>query len=280
MKLASYIADNHPAFGVVVADGVVTMNVRTRYASLREAIAAGALDELRRLADGTRPDHKVGEIRFLPAIPDPGKILCAGINYRSHAAETGRDIPKAPSMFVRFTDTLTGHDGEMIRPTVSECFDFEGELAIVIGRAGRHIKEERALDHVAGYTCFVDGSVRDYQKISVTSGKNFPATGPLGPWIVTTDEIPDPARLTLVTRLNGNEMQRSGTDMLIHSVPAIVAFCSNFTELSPGDIIATGTPEGVGHRRTPPLWMKAGDVLEVEISGIGTLRTRIVDERG
>ncbi len=279
MKLASYIADNHPAFGVVVADGVVTMNVRTRYASLREAIAAGALDELRRLADGTRPDHKLGEIRFLPAIPDPGKILCAGINYRSHAAETGRDIPKAPSMFVRFTDTLTGHDGEMIRPTVSECFDFEGELAIVIGRGGRHIKEERALEHVAGYTCFVDGSVRDYQKISVTSGKNFPATGPLGPWIVTTDELPDPARLTLVTRLNGDEMQRSGTDMLIHSVPAIVAFCSNFTELSPGDVIATGTPEGVGHRRTPPLWMKAGDVLEVDISGIGTLRTRVVDER-
>ena len=232
MKLASYIADNHPAFGVVVADGVVTMNVRTRYASLREAIAAGALDELRRLADGTRPDHKLGEIRFLPAIPDPGKILCAGINYRSHAAETGRDIPKAPSMFVRFTDTLTGHDGEMIRPTVSECFDFEGELAIVIGRAGRHIKAERALDHVAGYTCFVDGSVRDYQKISVTSGKNFPATGPLGPWVVTTDEIPDPARLTLATRLNGDEMQRSGTDMLIHSVPAIVAFCSDFTALS------------------------------------------------
>jgi 2-keto-4-pentenoate hydratase/2-oxohepta-3-ene-1,7-dioic acid hydratase in catechol pathway len=279
MKLASYIADNHPAFGVVVADGVVTMNVRTRYASLREAIAAGALDELRRLADGTRPDHKLGEIRFLPAIPEPGKILCAGINYRSHAAETGRDIPKAPSMFVRFTDTLTGHDGEMIRPTVSECFDFEGELAIVIGRGGRHIKEERALEHVAGYTCFVDGSVRDYQKISVTSGKNFPATGPLGPWIVTTDEIPDPARLTLVTRLNGDEMQRSGTDMLIHSVPAIVAFCSDFTPLSPGDIIATGTPEGVGHRRTPPLWMKAGDVLEVEISGIGTLRTRVVDQR-
>jgi 2-keto-4-pentenoate hydratase/2-oxohepta-3-ene-1,7-dioic acid hydratase in catechol pathway len=279
MKLASYIADNQPAFGLVVDDGVVTMNVRTRYGTLREALAAGALDELRRLAHGRRPDQKLADIRFLPAITDPEKILCAGINYRSHAAETGRDIPKAPSMFVRFTDTLVGHEGEMIRPTVSECFDFEGELAIVIGRAGRHIKPEHALDYVAGYTCFVDGSVRDYQKISVTSGKNFPATGPLGPWIVTTDEIPDPARLTLTTRLNGTEMQRSGTDMLIHSVPEIIAFCSDFTPLSPGDVIATGTPEGVGHRRTPPLWMKAGDALEVEISGIGTLRTRVVDER-
>ena len=279
MKLASYLTDGKPAYGVVVDDGVVTMSGRLRYASLREALAAGALGELRKAAESARADHKLGAIKFLPAVPNPEKILCAGINYRSHAAETGRDIPKAPSMFVRLTDTLTGHDGEMIRPTVSECFDFEGELAIVIGRAGRHIKPEHALDHVAGYTCFVDGSVRDYQKISVTSGKNFPGTGPLGPWIVTTDEIPDPSRLTLMTRLNGQEVQRSGTDMLIHSVPAIVAFCSDFTALSPGDVIATGTPEGVGHRRTPPLWMKAGDVLEVEISGIGTLRSRVVDEK-
>src|SRR5207253_479357 len=180
----------------------------------------------------------------------------------------------------RLATTLTGHEAEMIRPSVSQSFDFEGELAVVIGRGGRHIPVARALEHVAGYTCFVDGSVRDYQKISVTSGKNFPATGPLGPWIVTADEIPDPARLVLTTRLNGREMQHSGTDMLIHPVPAIVAFCSDFTPLQPGDVIATGTPDGVGHRRTPPLWMKPGDVLEVEISGIGTLRSRIVDEIG
>jgi len=255
------------------------MSGHSRYAGLRDVLAAGALDEIRRAADGQRPDQKLSDVRFLPAIPNPQKILCAGINYRSHAAETGRDVPKAPSMFARFTDTLVGHDGEMIRPKISECFDFEGELAIVIGRAGRRIEPERALDYVAGYTCFVDGSVRDYQKISVTSGKNFPGTGPLGPWIVTTDEIPDPSRLTLTTRLNGQEVQHSGTDLLIHSVPEIIAFCSDFTPLSPGDVIATGTPEGVGHRRNPPLWMKAGDVLEVEISGIGTLRSRIVDER-
>src|SRR5919198_4316232 len=279
MKLASYMADGQLCFGVVVDEGLVTMNRFSRYAGLREVLAAGALDEIRRAAEGQRPDKKLSEVRFLPAIPDPEKILCAGINYRSHAAETGRDIPKAPSMFVRFTDTLVGHDGEMIRPKISECFDFEGELAIVIGRGGRHIKAERALDHVAGYTCFVDGSVRDYQKISVTSGKNFPGTGPLGPWIVTTDEIPDPTRLTLTTRLNGEVMQQSGTDLLIYSVPQIIAFCSDFTALEPGDIIATGTPEGVGHRRNPPLWMKPGDVLEVEISGIGTLRNRVVDEK-
>ena len=158
-------------------------------------------------------------------------------------------------------------------------FRSEGELAVIIGRGGRHIKSERALTHVAGYTCFIDGSVRDYQKFSVTSGKNFPGTGPLGPWMVTADEIPDPTRLTLETKLNGQQMQRSGTDQMIYSVPQIISFCSDFTYLHPGDIIATGTPEGVGQRRNPPVWMKAGDVLEVDISNIGTLRVRIADER-
>ena len=279
MKLASYVADGKDCFGVVIGDGVVTMNGKVGYASLRDALAAGGLDAIRQAAEEARPDRKLAGVRFLPAIPNPEKILCAGINYRSHAAETGRELPKQPSMFVRFVDTLVGHDGEMVRPSVSDNFDFEGELAVVIGRGGRHIPAERALDHVAGYTCFVDGSVRDYQKFSVTSGKNFPGTGPLGPWIVTTDEIPDPTKLTLSTRLNGKEMQHSGTDLLIYSVPQIIAFCSAFTALAPGDVIATGTPEGVGHRRNPPLWMKPGDVLEVEISGIGTLRNRIVDER-
>jgi 2-keto-4-pentenoate hydratase/2-oxohepta-3-ene-1,7-dioic acid hydratase in catechol pathway len=167
----------------------------------------------------------------------------------------------------------------MIRPRVSSQFDFEGELAVIIGRPGRHIRADRALDYVAGYTCFVDGSVRDYQKFSVTAGKNFPATGPLGPWLVTTDEIPDPGRLTLSTRLNGVEMQHATTADMIHSVSAIVAYCSDFTALSAGDVIATGTPEGAGHHRSPQLWMKAGDVLEVEISGIGLLRARVVDEQ-
>jgi 2-keto-4-pentenoate hydratase/2-oxohepta-3-ene-1,7-dioic acid hydratase in catechol pathway len=281
MKLASYLSYGVETFGVVIGDGVVTLGGRLKggYRTLREAIAAGALDEIRKVAKGARADRKLDDIRFLPVILNPAKILCAGINYRSHAAETGRELPQQPSMFIRFADTLVSHDGEMIRPNVSTNFDFEGELAVVIGRGGRHIKPDRALSHVAGYTCFIDGSVRDYQKFSVTSGKNFPGTGPLGPWMVTTDEIPDPTKLVLTTKLNGQEMQRSGTDLLIHSVPQIIAFCSDFTQLYAGDIIATGTPEGVGHRRNPPLWMKSGDVLEVEISSIGTLRVRIVDEK-
>jgi 2-keto-4-pentenoate hydratase/2-oxohepta-3-ene-1,7-dioic acid hydratase in catechol pathway len=280
MKLASYLADGRPAFGVVVDRGVITMNERldVRIASLKQALAADLIPQIADVAATAKPDHKLADIEFLPAIPDPELIACAGINYRSHASETGREVPKQPSMFIRRANTLAGHDGEMIRPNVSTHFDFEGELAVVIGRGGRHIAPERALDHVAGYTCFVDGSVRDYQKFSVTSGKNFPGTGPLGPWIVTRDEIPDPTSLILTTRLNGTEMQRSGTDLLIYAIPQIIAFCSDFTPLSPGDVIATGTPEGVGHRRTPPVWMKSGDVLEVEITGIGILRSWIVDE--
>jgi 2-keto-4-pentenoate hydratase/2-oxohepta-3-ene-1,7-dioic acid hydratase in catechol pathway len=279
MKLLSFAVGGKELFGAVSGEGVVTLNKRVRQQSLRTALAAGEMDAMRKAAKEAEPDHKLADITFRPAIPAPGKILCAGINYRSHAAETGRELPLQPSMFIRFTDTLVGHDGEMIRPTVSDNFDFEGELALVIGKGGRHIKAENALEHVAGYTCFVDGSVRDYQKFSVTSGKNFPGTGPLGPWIVTTDEIPDPSKLTLTTRLNGKQVQHSPTDLLIYSIPQIIAFCSDFTTLSPGDVIATGTPEGVGHSRKPPLWMKAGDVLEVEISSIGVLRANIVDEK-
>ena len=281
MKLASYIADGAESYGVVTGDGVITMNKRFggHAASLREAIAGDLLPQIKEAAEHGQPDHKLSEIKFLPAIPNPEKILCVGINYKSHAAEHGTEAPKLPNIFTRFVNTLVAHEGEMLRPKVSTSFDFEGELALVIGKGGRHIKAADALKHVAGYTCFCDGSVRDFTKYSLVASKNFLGTGPLGPWIVTSDEIPDPTKLTLVTRLNGREMQRSGTDMLIHSIPAIIEFCSVFTPLSPGDIIATGTPDGIGAKQNPPVWMKAGDVLEIEISGIGTLRNKIVDEK-
>src|SRR5437764_12563601 len=253
MKRASYLADGKACFGVVTDAGVISLNGRLgdRCKSLREALVGDALAEMRKIAGSASPDHSLTAVTWLPVIPDPEKILCAGINYRSHAAETGRELPKQPSMFLRLASTLVGHEGEMICPGVSRCFDFEGELAVVIGRGGRHIPVERALDHVAGYTCFVDGSVRDYQKFSVASGKNFPGTGPIGPWLVTVDEVPDPKGLTLVTRLNGEQVQKSSTELLIYSVPQIISFCSDFTQLAAGDVIATGTPEGVAHRRTP-----------------------------
>ncbi len=278
MKLLSFTAGGEDFFGALSGEGIVTLNDKVSQPNLCAALAANLSGAMQEAVKGAKPDRKLADITFLPVIPRPPKILCAGVNYRSHAAEIGRELPKQPSMFIRFSDTLVGHDGALIRPSLSDNFDFEGELALVIGKGGRHIKAEHALDHVVGYTCFVDGSVRDYQKFSVTSGKNFPGTGPLGPWLVTADEIPDPSRLTLTTRLNGKDVQHATTDQLIYSIPQIVAFCSDFTAMSPGDVIATGTPEGVGHSRKPPLWMKPGDTLEVEISKIGTLRTHVVDE--
>src|ERR1700751_4092138 len=218
MKLLSFAADGKDWFGALRDDGVVTLNDKVAQPNLRAALAAGATDKMRDIAQRAAPDRKLSAIKFLPVLPRPGKILCAGINYRSHAAEMARELPKQPSMFIRFADTLAGHIGELIRPRVSDHFDFEGELALIIGKGGRHIAAERALEHVPGYTCFVDGSVRDYQKFSVTSGKHFPGTGPLGPWLVTRDDIPDPGRLTLTTRLNGKEVQGSGTDLLIYSI--------------------------------------------------------------
>jgi 2-keto-4-pentenoate hydratase/2-oxohepta-3-ene-1,7-dioic acid hydratase in catechol pathway len=281
MKLASYVVDGIETFGVIRGNDVITMNGRFggRGATLRDALASGLLPQIKDSIASAKPDHTISEVKFLPVIPNPERIACAGINYRSHASETGREIPKQPSMFLRLTDTLVAHEGEMIRPKVSTSFDFEGELALVIGKAGRHIKPEDALGYIAGYTCFCDATVRDFTKYSLVASKNFLASSPLGPWLVTADEIPDPTKLTLVTRLNGKEMQRSGTDMLIHSIPAIIEFCSVFTPLSPGDIIATGTPDGIGAKQNPPVWMKAGDVLEIEISSIGTLRNKIVDEK-
>ncbi len=281
MKLASYVVDGAEAYGVVKGDGVITMNDRFggHAASLREAIAGGLLPRIKEAASQAQADHKLSEIKFLPVIPNPEKILCVGINYKSHAAEHGTEAPKLPNIFTKFVNTLEAHEGEMLRPKVSTSFDFEGELALVIGKGGRHIKAADALNHVAGYTCFCDGSVRDFTKYSLVVSKNFLRSSPLGPWMVTSDEIPDPTKLTLVTRLNGKEMQRSGTDMLIHSIPAIIEFCSVFTPLAPGDIIATGTPDGIGAKQNPPVWMKAGDVLEIEISQIGTLRNKIADEK-
>jgi 2-keto-4-pentenoate hydratase/2-oxohepta-3-ene-1,7-dioic acid hydratase in catechol pathway len=280
MKVASYLADGTPAFGVVAGDGVVTMNGRlsTPCNTLREAIANGALNEMRDIAKVSKPDRDLAGLTFLPVVPDPGKVLCVGLNYKSHAAEQGGAVAEKPNIFTRFTDTLLGHGGDMMRPKASVQFDWEGELVVVMGRGGRAISEERALDYVAGYTCGCDASVRDFIKVSLITGKNFPASGPIGPWMVTADEIPDPSKLHLITRLNDTVVQESGTDMMMHAVPALIAYCSTFTPLAPGDLIFTGTPDGIGAKRTPPVWMKAGDVLEVEISKIGTLRSRIIDE--
>jgi 2-keto-4-pentenoate hydratase/2-oxohepta-3-ene-1,7-dioic acid hydratase in catechol pathway len=243
-------------------------------------IHKGVLSDLVGFDTSSLNSLSLDEIEFLPVIPDAGKILCVGINYTTHVKETGRDMPMHPMIFTRFADSQAGHLTPLIRPFVSHKLDFEGELAVVIGKTARHVKAENALEYVAGYSCYNDGSVRDYQKhtIQFIPGKNFPNTGGFGPWLVTSDEIPDPQALHLTTRLNGDVMQDTDTSDMIFGVAELIEYCSTFTELAPGDVIVSGTTGGVGAFREPPVWMKPGDSIEIAISGIGTLRNTIADE--
>ena len=282
MRLASFTAGGGGAtFGVVVQGGAVDARrwLGGRFETLRAALQApDGLSALRPLAD--RPaDYALSDITWLPVIPQPGAVWCIGINYRAHSEETGLAAQKNPVTFLRANRTLLGAGQPLRRPQASDNFDYEGELAVIMGKAGRHIPAERALEYVAGYSMFNDASVRDFQlRDSVNAGKNFDDTGPFGPWMVTADEIPDPSKLTLSTRLNGQQVQHATTDTLIHDVPALIAYISEITRFEPGDVISTGTPAGVGLGRKPPLWMKSGDTVEVEISGIGVLRSPVAEE--
>lgn len=278
MKLMTFRTGDEARVGLVVADGVVDIGSRLKVDSLRALIASGRLAEAARFADAP-PDHPLSGIKFLPVIPDPEHIFCVGANYADHlkeVQEAGIPRPNAayPTVFVRFPETLTGHDEDLLKPHVSDSLDFEAELAVIIGTGGRYIDKEDALAHVAGYTCFNDGSVRDWQfhTSQVTLGKNFVRTGGLGPWMVTADEIPDPSGRDIALRLNGAVMQSSNTDHMTFDVPTIIAYLSAAVPLKPGDVIATGTPAGVGFSRKPPVFMKPGDRCEVEIGGIGVLR--------
>ena len=282
MKFVSYIYQKKPSYGVLAGDGVFDLGKKfgKKYPTLRAALVDGALNKLKAAAKGKKPNIKLNKIQFLPVIHDARKIICVGLNYREHRAETGRPDTVHPTLFTRWADSQVGHEQPMLKPPESEKFDWEGELVVIIGKAGRRIPREKAMSHVAGYSCYNEGSVRDWQRHTsqFTPGKNFPATGPLGPWMVTTDVIPDPQKLELTTRLNGNTVQHDTTDHMIFDVATIIEYLSTVTWLEPGDIIATGTPDGVGMGRKPPLWMKGGDRLEVEISGIGKLGVNVVDE--
>jgi 2-keto-4-pentenoate hydratase/2-oxohepta-3-ene-1,7-dioic acid hydratase in catechol pathway len=220
----------------------------------------------------------LADVRLLPPIGPGAKIVCLGLNYRNHVEETLSDLPENPSLFIKLADTLVGHGEAILRPRVSTHFDFEGEIAVVIGKPARHVARAEALSHVFGYTIMMDGSVRDYQKHSPSAGKNFHRSSSLGPWIVTADEIPDPTLLSLATRLNGAEVQSTVASLMLYDIPTAIEYISRWTPLAPGDVIATGTPGGVGSRRTPPLWMKQGDRIEVEVSAVGTLANDIRDE--
>lgn len=278
MRLASFVAEDRIGYGIVERGMIreASKEFYSEYSDLRAVLAAGQLD---RLSESTRSPVPLGDVRLLPPIPSPDKIICVGQNYLAHIREMGNEPGRYPAIFTRYPSSLVGHGSDLLRPTVSEKFDFEGELALVIGQAGRSIPAGAALEYIAGYTCFMDGSVRDFQRHTSQfwPGKNFVASGSVGPWIVTAEEIGDPSGQELRTSLNGEEVQHSSVSDLAISVPEIIEYVSQVTELLPGDVIATGTPGGVGAARKPPLWLKPGDVLKVEISGVGELSNTVAD---
>jgi 2-keto-4-pentenoate hydratase/2-oxohepta-3-ene-1,7-dioic acid hydratase in catechol pathway len=280
MKLASFTIAGRAAWGVAEGDKVADLSIVPGMATLRQAlshpdaqavIAAAATGALR---------IPMSAVTLAPVLPDPDKIICVGLNYENHRKETGRDEVAHPTIFTRFANSQIGHGAPMIRPRVSTHFDFEGELALVIGTPGRHIAKHDAFAHVAGYACYNDGSVRDWQRhtIQFTPGKNFVGTGAFGPFLVTPDEVGALSSLRLMTRLNGVTVQETTLGDMIFDIPTIIAYCSAFTRLEIGDVIVTGTPGGVGAKRTPPLWMKHGDTVEVEIDRVGLLSNPVIDE--
>ena len=283
MRFASFVAAGRPTYGLAEATGhyrAAPESFQQRHPDLKAVIAASALAELAQAAASSEA-LAADQVQLLPVIPNPGKLICVGLNYKTHVAETKRADSDYPSLFLRFNDSLAAHGDEVLRPAFSERFDWEGELAFVIGTGGRHIAKDKAFDHIAGYACFNDVSVRDWQRHThqFTPGKNFPGTAPFGPYLATRDEVPDVTKLALETRVNGTVMQKASLADLIFDIPTIVAYVSRFTPLSPGDVIATGTPGGVGDRREPPLYMREGDTVEVEITGLGVLRNRIGTDR-
>lgn len=276
--MARYISfrrpDGTPSFGRLEGETVQDLGAQSAAAWLKDVVA-GDLSAL-----ATTATHARADVRLLPLIPNPNKILCVGLNYATHVAETGRDQKEYPAIFTRWADSLIADGEPLVRPPESTRFDYEGELAVVIGKGGRRIPREKALEHVAGYSVFNDGSVRDWQRhnIQFTPGKNFPGTGAFGPALVTPDELPDLGDQRVQTRINGQLVQDQPVSDMIWDVAFVIEYCSTFTTLEPGDVIASGTPGGVGDKRNPPLYMKAGDIAEISIGKVGTLTNPVIDE--
>jgi 2-keto-4-pentenoate hydratase/2-oxohepta-3-ene-1,7-dioic acid hydratase in catechol pathway len=282
VRLATFEHRGRAAYGLAASDHVIDLTAVPgwEHADLRSLLRAWTTAVRDRIARIAGPCIPIAEVSWRPVIPNPDKIICVGLNYRSHVAETNRAVLEHPVLFPRFASSQIGHLQPLIRPKVSEQLDFEGEVAVVIGRGGRHICAERALEHVAGYSIYNEASVRDWQHHThqFTAGKNFPGTGAFGPWLVTSDEIPDPRSLELVTRVNGAIMQRGNLTDLIFPVEQLIAYTSTMAELAAGDVIVTGTPAGVGGLRKPPVWLQPGDVVEVDVTRIGTLRNPVQQE--
>jgi len=276
MRFLSFITNKQEStYGLHCDGGIVDLGKRMgdRYPDLKTLLALDATSGAKQYLTAP-PDFREDEISFLPVIPNPGKIICVGMNYADKCKEFSVENT-APTLFARFPDSQTGHDCSLLKPACSNQFDYECELAVVVGKAGRAISKENALAHVAGYSCYMDGSVRDWQYTWFTAAKNWPETGAFGPWLVTADEIPNPQQLNIRTYLNGRTMQNGNTQNMLYPVATLISYISTFTSLSPGDVIITGSPGGVGYKRTPQVFMKTGDVVEVEIEKIGRLRNRV-----
>ncbi|HSI60502.1 MAG TPA: fumarylacetoacetate hydrolase family protein [Ideonella sp.] len=283
MKLLSYLHAGREGWGAVVGDGVAALAERTGCATLADFIASDGFARRDSLVQGLSPDLPLAGLHYLPPIPRSEKIVCAVRNYMDHhqevlAAGMHRELSEEPPIFLRVWRSQIGHGQPIVRPRVSETLDWEGELAVIIGKPGRDIPAERAYEHVAGYSVYNDASVREWQfhAKQIASGKNFEGTGAFGPWMVTADEVVPERPLRLSTRLNGETVQDSHTGHMIFSIPRLIAYSSTIFTLVPGDVIATGTPAGVGWSRKPQRFMKPGDTVEVEIEGIGTLRNPVV----
>jgi 2-keto-4-pentenoate hydratase/2-oxohepta-3-ene-1,7-dioic acid hydratase in catechol pathway len=280
MKFLSYSFQNQASWGLATDTGVVSL-FSAQTPTLRSALVAGVLEKLGASAQGQADTCSLAQIQYLPVITDPGKIICIGHNYEEHRVETERDKTENPTVFLRVADSQTGHLQPLLMPPESDHFDYEGEIAVVIGKGGRRIARDHAWEHVAGYSAYNDGSVRDWQRHTTqfTPGKNFVGTGAFGPVLVTRGEIADGEELNLTTRLNGQVMQHATTAMMIFPIPRLIEYVSIFTTLAPGDVIVSGTPGGVGARRKPPVWMKEGDLVEIEVSKIGVLSNRVEKEK-
>lgn len=277
MKLLSYLTpDGFRSYGILKFEGIIDLRSRTDIDTpdlksfIREKGVATADNYIN--AD---VDYQLSEITFLPVIENPGKILCVGMNYQDKRTEFSITTD-APTIFIRFSDSQTAHLGEIVKPAQSDQLDYEGELVIIIGKSGLNISEAEAADYIAGYSCYMDGSVRDWQHTWFTAGKNWSKTGGFGPWLVTSDDVTDPQNLQLKTWLNGEIVQQDSTENMVHKINKIISYMSTFTQLSPGDVILTGSPGGVGRSRNPPIFLNDGDVIEVEIESIGRLTNYVV----
>jgi 2-keto-4-pentenoate hydratase/2-oxohepta-3-ene-1,7-dioic acid hydratase in catechol pathway len=284
-RLATFAVNGSPKYGAVVDDGIVDLSATfaKEYPTLREAVAAGALMKLAEAAARRSPDFALDAVTWLPPIPAPEKIICIGVNYPDRNAEykDGQDAPKYPSMFMRTPRSFVGHETPLVRPRASAQLDYEGEVVLIIGKAGRHIAESAALAHIAAVTLCNEGTIRDWvrhAKFNVTQGKNFDATGSLGPWLVPYADESQIADIRLTTRVNGETRQDDRTGRLIFGFRYLINYISTFTTLVPGDVIVTGTPTGAGARFDPPRYLKPGDVVEVEAENIGLLRNGVIDE--